>query len=95
MLFPISGWIADTWFGRYEVINAGLYISLGVALLTIVTVSLSPCFTSGTIREILKLSGLLPLYVGYCCFIANIIQFSTNQMIEIGASGEQLSALVH
>ena len=40
-------------------------------------------------------AGLLPLYVGYCCFSANIIQFATDQMIEIGASGEQLSALIH
>ena len=97
MLFPISRWIADTWFGRYKVINTGLFISLGVALLTIayVTVSLSPYFTSGAIGEMPKLIGLLSLYVGYGCFIANIIQFSTDEMIEIGAFGEQLSALIH
>ena len=30
-----------------------------------------------------------------CCFSDNIIQFATDQLIEIGASGEQLSALIH
>ena len=93
--FPITGWIADTWFGRYKVIKTGLFISLGGALLNTVTIGLSSYFPSGTIQEILLLVGLLPVNVGYCCVAANIIQFATDQMIEIGASGEQLSALIH
>ena len=28
LFFPIAGWIADTWFGRYRVILAGMYISI-------------------------------------------------------------------
>ena len=95
VFFPISGWIPDTYFGRYKVINTGLCISLGGVLFNIVTICLSPYFPSGTIQEILILVGLLPVYVGYCCFAANIIQFATDQMIEIGASGEQLSAVIH
>ena len=73
LFFPISGWIADTWFGRYKVISTGLCISLGGAILNIVTISLSSYFPAGTIQETLRLAGLLPVYVGYCCFVANII----------------------
>ena len=96
LLFPIIGWIADTWFGRYKVINTGLCICLGGALFDIVAINLSfYYFPTCAIEEVLMSAGLLPLYVGYCCFAANIIQFATDQMIEIGASGDQLSALIH
>ena len=71
LFFPISGWIADTWFGRYKVIKTGLCISLGGALFNTVTISLSSYFPSGTIQEILILVSLLPMYVGYCCVTAN------------------------
>ena len=96
LFFPFSGWIADTCFGRYKDINIGLCISLGGALFNIVAITLSYQLPFGTIKKLLMIIPLLPLYVGYCCFSANIIQFVTDQMIEIGASaGEQLSALIH
>ena len=95
LFFPISGWIADTWFGRYKVINTGLCIFVGAVLFDVVTTSLLSYLPSGTVQEIFILVGVLSLYVSYCCFAANMIQFATDQMIEIGASGEQLSALIH
>ena len=94
VFFPISGWIADTYFGRYRVINTGLCISLVGTLFSIVTQSLRSYFPFDTIQEILIFVGLLALYVSSCYFAANIIQFATDQMIEIGVSGEQLSALM-
>ena len=72
LFFPISGWIADTWFGRYKVITTGLCVSLGGTLFNIVTMTLSSYLPSGSIQEVLMIVGLLPVYVGYCCFSANI-----------------------
>ena len=95
LFFPISGWIADTWFGRYKIINTGLCISLFGAILNIMVLPISYLLPTGTTKEVLMVVQLLPLYVGYCSFSANIIQFATDQMIEISASGEQLSALIH
>ena len=43
----------------------------------------------------MKIISYPPLVLTYSCFSANIIQFATDQMIEIRASGEELSALIH
>ena len=48
-----------------------------------------------TFKEVMKILSYPPLVFAYSCFFANIIQFATDQMIEIGASGEELSALIH
>ena len=96
LFFPIAGWIADTWFGRYRVILAGVYMSLVGGVLNAVATAVS--YTSlhdSVIKEVLKILSNPPLVFGYSCFFANIIQFATDQMIEIGASGEELSALIH
>ena len=94
VFFPLIGWIADTWIGRYRAILYGLYIMfVGVILLSIWT------FISYLHPELDILANIF-LYasnvvntLGIATVIATMIPFITDQMI--GASSDQFSAVVH
>ena len=76
-------------------ILVGVYMSLVGALCMVVATAVSYTPLQDHIKEVVKIISYPPLVFGYSCFSANIIQFATDQMIEIGASGEELSALIH
>ena len=82
LFFPIAGWIADTWFGRYRVILAGMYMSLVSALYNAVATAVSHTPLHDNIKEVMKVLSIPPLVFAYSCFSANIIKFATDQMIE-------------
>ena len=91
LFYPLFGWIADAWIGRYRAILYGLYsLVIGCVLLTVSIIikdfeSLVPKFilyTSTTVNSL----GIDIIY-------ANTLPFITDQMI--GASADELSAAVH
>ena len=91
IFYPLFGWIADAWIGRYRAILYGLYsLILGCAFLTL----------SFIIKEFESLISHITLYtstivnsLGIAIIYANTLPFITDQLI--GASGDELSAAVH
>ena len=91
IFFPLFGWIADAWIGRYKAILYGLYLlMIGCVFLTGSVIAL----------EFNQLVSQISLYtsnafnsLGVAAIYANILPFITDQMI--GASGDELSAAVH
>ena len=91
IFFPLFGWIADAWIGRYKAILYGLYsLIIGCVLLTV----------SIIINDFESLASKIILYTsttvnsfGIAAIYANMLPFITDQMI--GASGDELSAAVH
>ena len=94
LLFPIPGWIADAWIGRYKVIRAGIFISF-IANVVMIFAIIMICNISSSSKpiQIIIYIGLGVSTVGYGAMSANIIPFILDQCI--GASGEELSALIH
>ena len=97
ILFPLGGWLADVYFGRYKVIHSSLWIMwsgnilLGACLLVKVTLF------GGVVHDITRF-GVFPITIlaiscGIAGFKVNIIPFGTDQLIE--GSSDQLSAFIH
>ena len=91
IFFPLFGWIADAWIGRYRAILYGLY-----------SVIIGCVFFAGSVfvHEFNPLVSQIFIYVfnvfnsfGLAAIYANILPFITDQIIE--ASGDELSAAVH
>ena len=86
VLYPVVGWLADCYIGRYPVLKVSLY-SL---LFSIIAKSI--------FLFILRSSVLL--YMASCawslsavCYLASIVQFTIDQ--SVGASGEELSFTIY
>ncbi len=95
LLYPIAGWIADVYFGRYKVIRTSLQLMwAGVVVI-------AACFCihySTGIGLAPFLYGIIPVAIlviecGTAGFKANAIQFGTDQLIE--GSSNELSAYIH
>ena len=91
IFFPLFGWIADAWIGRYRAILYGLYsVIIGCVFLTgsVIAYEFNPLVSEifFYVYSVFNSLGLAAIY-------ANILPFITDQMI--GASSEELSAAVH
>ena len=91
IFFPLFGWIADAWIGRYRAILYGLYsLIIGCVFLTgsVIAYEFNPLVSQifFCVFNVFNSLGLAAIY-------ANILPFITDQMI--GASGDELSAAVH
>ena len=91
IFFPLFGWIADAWIGRYRAILYGLY-----------SLIIGCVFFAGSViaYEFNLLVSQIFIYVfnvfnsfGLAAIYANTLPFITDQMIE--ASSDELSAAVH
>ena len=92
---PIVGWIADAWFGRYQVIKVSTYISLVSNILAVSAAYISYTSTSILNHNAFEVLVYIFLSISMCgtaAFTANIIQFSLDQCI--GATGDELSAVI-
>ena len=93
VLLPVTGWVAESWLGRYRAIVVGLLMS-SITVLTLQTafVMLQFDWTPIPVFTLLVISMLIGIF-GFGSFYSIILPFALDQMI--GASAEQLSAAVH
>ena len=98
MFFPIAGFVADVYCGRYKVIRFSVWL-LWIALLLISLYAIVSSFTISTLNEhgiiivsVVASVALLVFAVGISAFQANIIQFGTDQLQD--ASAGELSAFI-
>ena len=91
IFFPLFGWIADAWIGRYRAILYGLYSAImGCVFLigSVIAYEFNPL-----VSEIFFYVCGVFNSLGLAAIYANNLPFITDQMI--GASSDELSAAVH
>ena len=93
VLLPVTGWVAESWLGRYRAIFVGLLLStVTVLILQVVFVLLNidmdqiPAFVLAIGSLVFGIFGIGGIYT-------IMLPFTLDQMI--GASAEELSATVH
>ena len=93
LLLPVTGWVAESWLGRYRAITTGFFLSV-IVMLMFVAVFIMLQFSWTPIPAVVILCTALPIAtVGMGVFYTNLLLFTLDQMI--GASAEELSATVH
>ena len=92
LTFPVVGWIADTWIGRYKVLRTAMQLQLLSCTLGIPVQVLLMYYTSSEVVVVLNTILTCLVAAGMSCYCACILQFTTDQMI--GASSDQLSFAV-
>ncbi len=101
ILFPLSGWIADSMFGRYKVIlystgilaTSSLLMLVAFPLYTLTKDSTSDAHVGIIAASIIAGFAVALNFIGYAGVDANVIQFVTDQ--KLGASGEELSGIIN
>ena len=92
VLLPVTGWVAESWLGRYRAILVGLILSaVTVVLFQLVFVSLQLDWTPVP-GPILSIVVLVIGAFGFGSLTTNMLPFTLDQMI--GAPAEELSAVV-
>ena len=91
IFYPLFGWIADAWIGRYKAILIGLYLLIiGCVFLTFYTIIK---YFDQFVSCLFLYTSIAITSLGIAAVNANILPFITDQMI--GASANELSATVH
>ena len=93
VLYVLTGWLADVYFGRYKVMKVSILVmwlgSVGGTLLLLIYL-VCP-------HDALKYVSLIVAYtcvaIGSPGLIVNAVPFGTDQML--GASSEEISAFIH
>ena len=96
IVFPLSGLIADSVYGRYKVILWGivtLVLSSGMMLVAFTLYHVSSANAVKIVTSIIAGLAVILNFVGFAGHDANVIQFLTDQTL--GASGEELSGLIN
>ena len=93
LVFPLLGWIADSWLGRYKVITVSVYVIMLSWVLLAIGYAFSITPKVPLFMTVLSYCGLVILLIGNAGFVSSTLPFVLDQMF--GASGEELSAVVH
>ena len=91
IFYPLFGWVADAWIGRYRTILYGLcllvlgYVFFGGSVIMI--------YFEPILSTIFQWTGTVFNSLGIAAIYANMLPFITDQMI--GASADELGTAVH
>ena len=90
LMLPVSGWLADVYFGRYKVIKWSILIMWIVSILFVASSILAQQLHYD--EKPLTLALLIPLGIGYGGFQANVIQFGIDQLTD--ASTTEITSFI-
>ena len=93
LLLPVTGWVADAWLGRYRSITIGLLLSLITVLASQTSFIMLQINWTPIPAFVLLCITMLLASVSFGTFYTSLLPFTLDQMI--GASAEELSAVVH
>ena len=92
VLLPVTGWVAESWLGRYRAIVVGLVLTFMAILTLQVAFVLLQFQWTPVPAYVLVVVGISTGIIGVGSFYTIMLPFALDQMI--GASAEQLSAVV-
>ena len=92
ILLPVTGWVAESWLGRYRAIVVGLVLSLVTILTAQASFTMLQFDWTPIPAFVLIVVGLSTGTIGAGSFYTIMLPFALDQMI--GASAEELSAAV-
>ena len=95
LLYPLFGWIADVYLGRYRVIHLSLWLMWSGLILLSISYCLDLLLPSGlyaAVNVIVLSVALLAMLFGVAGFNANVIPFGIDQLPT--GSGDQLSGFI-
>jgi len=95
VVYPIAGWLADVWYGRYKVIRISLCIGLVASVcynFFLIANYLSKTFRGTQSANILESFIAVVGLVGFSGFQANVLQFGIDQFID--ASSTEISSYI-
>lgn len=84
LAYPIAGWLADVYIGRYRVLKFSMIIMWSGGILYVTSVILSVTF-NGRFDEFMVISVAIGL-LGLSAYQANAIQFGLDQLIDASSS---------
>ena len=91
LTLPLAGWLADVRYGRYNVLSFCLWMMWISSLLLTLTLVVAD-FTNFKHENILVVTILIPLGIGWGGFQANVIQFGIDQLTD--ASTRELKSFI-
>ena len=90
VILPVTGWVAESWLGRYRAIVTGLIMStLALLLMQVAFIALQQFLIPAMM---LIIAALMIVNIGAGSLYTIMLPFTLDQMI--GASAEELSAVV-
>ena len=92
VLLPVTGWVAESWLGRYRAIVVGLVLSIVTTLAGEAAFVILQFEGTSILAFVVVIVGLAIGVFGFGSFYTNMLPFALDQMI--GASAEQLTSAV-
>lgn len=97
IFYPVAGWLADVYFGRYQTIRGSFWLmwigTVSLTLILVVSQGTGSWHDKNIIRIVLCTLAFIAINIGLAGFQANAIPFGTDQLHS--ASAEELSSFVH
>ena len=97
LFYPIAGWLADVWFGRYRTIQISLCLLLVGYAAVALTFSWSYYSTNGLHQYQLYILPIIfvVISIGTAGLQVNIIPYGADQLAATNTNAEQLSSYFH